>query len=238
MAICLSSMIPIKARVHHPDVSIMAPLFFEGRLVAWAGVTAHQVDMGRHGSGIRFGASHRKTAGRADDAAYAHHRKRQLTQGCLAHDHEHDPPATNGRAGPERFHRLQRGGPGARWPNSWNSTAQTQSLTVMEELIRYSERKVREHLLTLPDGETRTCGYLDHDGRENKVYRTDVKIVKNADRLTIDMSDSSPQATGYINCTEGCLVGAVFGGVAPLLGSGIPWNQGILNSIEVIAPRV
>ena len=37
---------PYKGAVHHPDVSIMAPLFFEGRLVAWAGVTAHQVDMG------------------------------------------------------------------------------------------------------------------------------------------------------------------------------------------------
>ena len=110
-------------------------------------------------------------------------------------------------------------------------------LTVMEELIRYSERKTREHLNSLPDGEARTRGYLDHDGTENKVYKTDVRIIKQGDRLTIDMSDSSPQAYGYINCAEGCLIGAILGGVAPLLGSGIPWNQGILNSIEVIAPK-
>ena len=37
---------PYKGAVHHPDVTIMAPIFYEGELVSWAGVTAHQVDMG------------------------------------------------------------------------------------------------------------------------------------------------------------------------------------------------
>jgi len=110
-------------------------------------------------------------------------------------------------------------------------------ITVMQESIRYSERRMRERVRALPDGEVRTRGFLDHDGTQNRVYRTDVRIIKKGDQLRIDMSDSSPQAPGYINCTEGCLVGAIFGGVAPLLGAGIPWNHGILNAIEVVAPK-
>jgi N-methylhydantoinase B len=108
--------------------------------------------------------------------------------------------------------------------------------TVMEELIRYSERRVRDRLRALPDGEFRTRGFLDHDGYENLVYTTDIRLEKDGDVLRFDMRDSSPQAPTYINCTEGALVGAIFGGTAPFLGAGIPWNHGILNAIEVIAP--
>jgi N-methylhydantoinase B len=55
--------------------------------------------------------------------------------------------------------------------------------------------------------------------------------------LRFDLSDSSPQAPGFINCTASTLVGAVFGGMAPILGRDIPWNQGLLNPVEVVAPE-
>src|SRR5206468_352104 len=37
---------PYYGAVHHPDVSVVAPIHHDGRLIAWAGVAAHQVDMG------------------------------------------------------------------------------------------------------------------------------------------------------------------------------------------------
>ena len=37
---------PYYGAVHHPDVSLVAPIFHGGELLAWAGVAAHQVDMG------------------------------------------------------------------------------------------------------------------------------------------------------------------------------------------------
>ncbi|MFT5334172.1 MAG: N-methylhydantoinase B [Halioglobus sp.] len=227
---------PYKGAVHHPDVTIMAPIFFEGKLVSWAGVTAHQVDMG----GMSVGS----VSVRA---------KEKQQEGLMM------PPMLLIEKGKMRkdvwrmimnmTRQPQMVGLDLKGFIASNVVARERLtelmeqygvetiLTVMEELIRYSERKTREHLASLPDGEVRTRGYLDHDGTENKIYKTDVKITKEGDKLTIDMSDSSPQAYGYINCAEGCLIGAVLGGVAPLLGSGIPWNQGILNSIEVIAPK-
>jgi N-methylhydantoinase B len=109
--------------------------------------------------------------------------------------------------------------------------------TAMEELIRYSERRIRDRLRSLPDGMFHTRGFLDHDGVENKVYPVDVRLEKDGDVLRVDMRDSAPQAPTYINCTEGALIGAIFGGVAPILGAGIPWNHGILGALEVIAPK-
>ncbi|MEA2466632.1 MAG: N-methylhydantoinase, partial [Thermoleophilaceae bacterium] len=43
---------PYRGAVHQPDVSIVAPIFHEGRLVAWAGSCAHQLDIG----GMSFGS--------------------------------------------------------------------------------------------------------------------------------------------------------------------------------------
>ena len=37
---------PYYGAVHHPDVSLVAPIHHDGALIAWAGVAAHQVDMG------------------------------------------------------------------------------------------------------------------------------------------------------------------------------------------------
>ena len=210
---------PYKGAVHHPDVSIMAPLFFEGRLVAWAGVTAHQVDMGGMAVGsVSVRATEKQQEGLMMPPM------RIIEKGKLRKDvwrmimNMTRQPQMVGLdlSGFIASNVVARD----RLTELMEQYGADTILTVMEELIRYSERKTREHLQTLPDGEVRTCGYLDHDGRENRVYRTDVRIIKEGDRLTIDMSASSPQASGYINCTEGCLVGAVFGGCGAPAGFG------------------
>ncbi len=227
---------PYKGAVHHPDVTIMAPIFFEEKLVAWTGVTAHQVDMGGMSVGsVSVRAKEKQQEGLMMPPI------RLIEKGKMRKDIWR--LIMNMTRQPQMVGLDLKGFIASnvvardRLTELMSQYGTETILTAMEELIRYSERKTREHLLTLPDGEVRTRGYLDHDGTENKVYKTDVKIIKQGDRLTIDMSDSSPQASGYINCAEGCLIGAILGGVAPLLGSGIPWNQGILNSIEVIAAK-
>jgi N-methylhydantoinase B len=227
---------PYKGAVHHPDVTIMAPIFFEGELVSWTGVTAHQVDMGGMSVGsVSVRAKEKQQEGLMMPPM------RLIEKGKMRKDIWR--MIMNMTRQPQMIGLDLKGFIASnvvardRLTELMRQYGVKTILTVMEELIRYSERKTREHLSSLPDGEVRTRGYLDHDGTENKVYKTDVKIIKEGDRLTIDMSDSSPQAYGYINCAEGCLIGAILGGVAPLLGSGIPWNQGILNSIEVIAPK-
>ena len=225
---------PYKGAVHHPDVTIMAPIFYQNKLVAWTGVTAHQVDMGGMSVGsVSVQATEKQQEGlMMPPLKIIDNGKMRKDVWRMIMNMTRQPQmvgldlsgfiASNVVARDRLTELLAQYGVDT-------------ILTVMEELIRYSERKTREHLKKLPDGEVRSRGYLDHDGRENKVYNTDVRIIKEGDRITIDFSDSSPQARGYINCAEGCLVGATLAGIAPLLGSGIPWNHGILNSIEIIA---
>ncbi|HEY8625314.1 MAG TPA: hydantoinase B/oxoprolinase family protein [Solirubrobacteraceae bacterium] len=226
---------PFYGAVHHPDVSLVAPIFHDGQLIAWAGVAAHQVDMGGMSVGSISALAREKQqeglmmppiklieGGRLRDDVWRlilnMTRQPQMVGLDLRGFIASNAVAT------ERLRDLI---------DRYGVETVT---TVMEELIRYSERRVRDRLRALPDGEFRTRGFLDHDGFENRVYTTDIRLEKDGDVLRFDMRDSSPQAPTYINCTEGALVGAIFGGTAPFLGAGIPWNHGILNAIEVIAP--
>jgi N-methylhydantoinase B len=227
---------PYKGAVHHPDVTIMAPIFFEDKLVAWAGVTAHQVDMG----GMTVGSVSVRAKEKQQEGLMMPP-MRIIEKGVLRKDVWR--MILNMTRQPQMVDLDLRGFIASnvvareRLVELMAEYGVETVLMVMEELIRYSERRMRERLRELPDGEVCTNGFLDHDGTENKVYRTSVKIIKSDDQLTIDMSASSPQSSGYINCTEGCLVGAIFGGVAPLLAGGLPWNQGVLQAINVIAPK-
>jgi N-methylhydantoinase B len=222
--------------VHHPDVSVVAPIFAGQQLIAWAGVAAHQVDMG----GMSVGSISARAREKQQEGLMMPPIK-LIERGRLREDvwrlilnMTRQPQmvgldlrgfiASNGVARERMRELIERYG------------AET-ILTAMEELIRYSERRMRERLRELPDGVFRSRGFLDHDGIENRVYRTDVRLEKQGDVLRFNMRESSPQAGTYINCTEGALVGAIFGGTAPILGAGIPWNHGILGALEVIAPK-
>jgi len=226
---------PFKGVVHHPDVALVAPIHYQGELVGWSGVAAHQVDVG----GLNIGS-----------ISVSAHEKHQ--EGLMM------PPLKlieGGRLRSDLWRLIMNM---TRQPAmvgldlkgfiASNMVARQRLVelidsygldvvkTVMSELTRYSERRFRERIQTLPDGEFRSRGYLDHDGHHNELYRVDVRLIKRGDTLTFDLSGSSSQAPGFINCTASTLVGAVFGGTAPLLAREIPWNQGVLRAIEIVAP--
>jgi N-methylhydantoinase B len=227
---------PYYGAVHHPDVSLVAPIHHDGALIAWAGVAAHQVDMG----GMSVGSISARAREKQQEGLMMPPIK-LIDAGVLRRD--------VWRLILNMTRQPQMVGLDLRGFIASNSVARERLLelidrysaetivTAMEELIRYSERRMRERLRSLPDGVFHTRGFLDHDGIENRVYPVDVRLEKRDDVLRVDMRGSAPQAETYINCTEGALIGAIFGGTAPILGAGIPWNHGILGALEVIAPK-
>ncbi|MBV9417886.1 MAG: hydantoinase B/oxoprolinase family protein, partial [Solirubrobacterales bacterium] len=218
---------PYYGAVHHPDVSLVAPIHHRGALIAWAGVAAHQVDMG----GMSVGSISARAREKQQEGLMMPPIK-LIEAGVLRRD--------VWRLILNMTRQPQMVGLDLRGFIASNSVARDRLLelidrygadtitTTMEELIRYSERRMRERLRSLPDGIFRTRGFLDHDGIENRVYPVDVRLEKRDDTLRFDMRGSAPQAETYINCTEGALIGAIFGGTAPILGAGIAWNHGIL----------
>jgi N-methylhydantoinase B len=106
--------------------------------------------------------------------------------------------------------------------------------TVSEELIQQSEQLVRNRLSELPDGEWRVREYIDMPGANAKVELT---ATKEGDTLTYDFTGSSPQVELGVNCSYWATWGGLFAPIFPLLAWDVTWNEGVTRPIRLIAPE-
>ncbi len=105
---------------------------------------------------------------------------------------------------------------------------------VSEELIRQSELLVRRRLSELPDGDWRVREYIDMPGANAKVELT---ATKDGDTLTYDFTGSSPQVELGVNCSYWATWGGLFAPIFPLLAWDVTWNEGVTRPIRLIAPE-
>jgi N-methylhydantoinase B len=227
---------PYRGALHQPDVSIVAPVFYDGERVAWVGSCAHQIDVG----GMNFGSWAIGATEIQQEAMLLPGVKlveggelRQdiwqmimgMTRLPLAVGLDLKAMIAANTVAARRLVEL------------FDRYGIEQVLRVMELEIVHSERQLRHRLRGLPDGTFRAVDYLEHDGHENRLYEYHVAVTKRADELVIDFGGTSPQAPGFINCTWSGLVGGVFTAVLPILGAGLRWNEGLLRPLTIRAPK-
>jgi N-methylhydantoinase B len=227
---------PYKGAIHQPDVSIVAPIFSSGRRIAWAGSCAHQLDTG----GMSFGS----WAYSATDVQ----QEAMLLPGVkIVENGEIREDIWQMIMGMTRLPEIV--GLDLRGMIAANNVAirRLRELfarygeetvdAVMHAEIAASERQMRDRLRSLPDGIYRARDYIDHDGLANRLYRVCLAIEKRGDALTFDMSGTSAQAPGFINCTWSGMKGALLTGLLPILAPDIRWNEGVLRPVTIKAPE-
>ena len=226
---------PYRGAIHQPDVSIVAPIFHQGRHIAWAGSCAHQLDVG----GMSFGS----WAFRAREVQ----QEAMLLTGLKLID--------GGKLREDLWQMIMSM---TRLPNylgldlkgmiAANNVAIERMIElfgrygvdtvegVMNAEIDASERSIRARLRTIPDGIYRARDYIDHDGHSNALYRVCLAIHKKDDEIVFDLEGTSEQAPGFINCTWSGMKGALFTGLLPILAPDIRWNEGVLRAVTIKAP--
>jgi N-methylhydantoinase B len=107
---------------------------------------------------------------------------------------------------------------------------------VCEDLMDYSERRMRAELAAFPDGKYSFEDVIEDDGIEARRYTVAVDIYVQGDEVVADFSRSSPQAKGPINATLGVTTGATYNGLLHITDPSIPKNSGCFRPIRVIAP--
>jgi N-methylhydantoinase B len=226
---------PYIAALHQNDVQMVGPIFADGDIVMWAGVEAHETDVG----GMDF-ASWSPRAREVFQEGMRIPCVKLVDRGELREDVLDMVLAASRLPGPlgldirafmatltvarsrvtELVHR-------------YGAHAVKQAI---ERMIASSQTKMRARLSELPDGEFLGVDFLEHDGHSNVLYKLHCRATKRGDRLTLDYSGSSAQAPGFINCTRSGLVGAVCGSILPTLAWDMQWNEGALAPIEIVAP--
>lgn len=226
---------PYKGALHQLDVAVVAPFFYEGRLSAWTGVVAHEVDIGAMQPGAPSGASETYQEGLRIPSL------KIVNKGVLKKD-VLDMILSNvrqpGLVGLDIKARIATNNTARnRLESLFRRYSSETANSMMNQLIQISETRLRQRLRELPDGNFPQNDYIDHDGNTSHIYTVKLQLTKKNDSLTFDFTGSDGQAKGPINCTISGTWAGVMGAVLPFLCYDIPWNHGVLHPISVIAPE-
>jgi N-methylhydantoinase B len=228
---------------HLPDVNVVRPAFFEGRLLGYACLRAHWPDVGSatpgsygavtdiYGEGLRLPPL------------------RLISRGALNVDVEKLILA-NVRTPDER-----KGDLGAQLAATLRATERLKALAqryggaalvgYMAQVMDYSDRLMRSALMDLPDGEGAFEDFCDGDGiadddsGRDASFRIRLSITKTGDRMVVDFSGTEAQVKGPMNAPLSVTASGVYCGLKTAVDPNnlIPPNSGCWRSIEIKARK-
>lgn len=110
-------------------------------------------------------------------------------------------------------------------------------LRTVNDLLLYSERRMRAELEAIPDGIYAFNDLIESDGIDaGRQYLVQVEVHKRGGEIIVDYTGSSPQAAGPINATLGVATSAAYNAVLHMTDPSIPRNSGCFRPIRVVAP--
>lgn len=225
---------PYLGATHQPDVVTVAPLMTDGQIHAWVGSSGHWLDIGGSEPG-GFAVS----ATTVFDEGLRLPPTKLVEAGVLQGDIV-DLIMAQIREPLAEFDLR-----GQVVANQWGLTRLEELFAeygvatvtaVMEASIDYVRRRVGTRIAELPDGVWREVQYLDHDGTRANLRPIVCTVTKAGSSLSIDFGGSAPQVAGFANCTYGGLRAATLSAVGIALGYDLPWNDGLAEAIDLIAP--
>jgi N-methylhydantoinase B len=228
---------PYRGQCHLPEHMVMAPIFHEGELLAFAGNIGHVAEIGGKAPGSF-----------ASDATDVYQEGLRL------------PPVKlfeRGRYNQQVWriilanHRTPR--------NTWGDfhamvgalrVGERRMLALCERyeaeivrhgaarLIDHSERRLRAEISDLPDGVYEAQMQVEDDGVTADPFDVRVKVVIRGDEVIVDFTGSSPQVRGPMNCTYVVAASAAYNAIFCVTDpeSLIPRNSGCYRPIRLIAP--
>ena len=222
--------------LHSHDVVVVAPVFDEERLIMWVGVSAHVTDVGGaepggfavepmdvYGENVRF-------------TPVKFYERGQFRADIL------DAFLTNTRA-PKQTGIDLKALMGAVWIGRGRlgeliaQHGGTRIEAIHAGQIDASGRAFRRRLAQLPDGIYQGASHMEHDGANDRIYTIRATVTKRGEDLAFDYGGTDPESIGAINCTEVGGVGAVMAALGTVLAPDIPFNEGLMETVEVHSPK-
>lgn len=227
---------PFVGGAHLPDITLVAPVFIEGRRIGYVASRAHHSDVG----GMEPGSM----PGRSGEI---------FQEGLII------PPVWLFRDGREQPDVMALILANVRTPEERRGdiNAQLAALRVGQSrlaeigdrfgagtleggfaaILDYSERRMRRRLAELPAGIYETQDQLDDDGTSDEPVVIKLRVEVSADKLVLDFEGSSPQRAGNVNAVAPMAQSASFFAVKVLTDPTLPPNAGVLRAIEIRIPK-
>ncbi|MDO8187769.1 hydantoinase B/oxoprolinase family protein [Conexibacter sp. CPCC 205706] len=220
---------------HPPDVSVITPIFHGETVVGFAQSQAHLLDVGGMNPG-----------GFAPGAVDCFAEALRMPPGVKIHDRGEVVESVrrmivNNIRLPIPFWNDVRSLVAA------NNTGARRLQATIEEFGaeafgRYAElaieaarEVVAERVRALPDGVYEATEWQEGDGKSDELRPIRCRMTVDGDSMELDFSASSEQTDGFVNCSYGALVGSVATAINPVLAWDLPFNEGVLGPLSVVA---
>ena len=221
---------------HLPDITIIRPVFYEGRLLFYGVNRAHHSDVGggTHG-GYNPGANEIFQEGlripplRLYDRGVPRHDLLQMMAANVRQS-ENFLGDLNAQIGSVMLaaHRIR---------SLLAEYGAGPLMAVVSEILAATERQVRQFVSSWPDGVYYGESFVDDDGFDSKLVPIRAKVTIDGDSLTIDLSDSSPQVEGFINSAYANTRSLAHAAIMYLAPMDVARNEGSMRPVRIVAPR-
>ncbi len=211
---------------HLPDIVILRPVFYHGKLVAFMVNTGHHADRTRRGTtvfdeGLRIPVVKLYEKGRlirdVMDILMLNFQMKYERHGDL------NAQILTNQFGADKLVEL----------------IDKIGLDTYEEFctkwLEYGEKKARIAIRDLPDGEYGFADWLDSDGAGKTDILIKVNVIIKDDHITFDFTGSSPQVSGPYNCVPCALKATIYYSLMSILDHTIPANSGFFDAIDIVA---
>jgi N-methylhydantoinase B len=227
---------PYTGGTHLPDITLVAPVEADGHIIAYAVTRAHHSDVG----GMRPGSM-------PSDSREVYQEGLILPPVRLARGGEPAPDVMELILANSRTPEVRRGDLRAQVAASrlaerrlhelFERHGRETVLRAFEGVIAYGERRAREAIRALPDGEYEAASELEGDGVGPEDVPIRVKVTISGDRMHVDFTGTAGAVEGNVNCPLSVTRSACLFALRTLLPEDAPANAGTYAPLEVYAPE-
>ena len=226
---------PYEGAVHLPDVMLISPLYHDDRIVGYAANSAHHVDIGGGTPG-----------GIPNDSTELYAEGMVIPGVRAVSDWTYDENVLGLILRNVREPSMRRGDYQAQLGanriadervSALYDTRGTEAVeTALDDLLAYTERRVRAAIESLPDGTYTASDEMDGDGVTDEPVTLALTLTVDGDELTIDFTGTAAENEGPLNCTPAMAFAGTMAVVMAFLGEDLPKNDGFYRPIETITP--
>ncbi len=106
----------------------------------------------------------------------------------------------------------------------------------VETLLDYGEDLTRQEIEKLADGVYEAVDYIDDDGIGNGPFEVRVRVIVSGNKMTCDFTGTHGQVPGPVNCARTGLYSAARAVLMALTDPSIPASEGCFRALEIICP--
>lgn len=228
---------PYLGGTHLPDIAVVQPVFYRGQPIALSAAMTHHQDVGGMSAGsvptnateifqegLRIPPLKLREAGVYNATLVALLRQNVRIPDTVMGDLNAQIAACT--VGARRLAELA------------ERFGHNQLAAIFDELLARSERLTREALRQIPAGTYRYVDYLDNDGIElDQPIRIEVTATVADGTIAFDLTGTSQQVRGPMNCVPSGSLAAACWAVRALTDPQIPTNGGCFRPIRLTLPK-